>query len=40
MSSLKSLRNHKPRRASRSSLHLESLERRLPLAGNVTAQLS
>ena len=40
MSSLKSLRNHKPRRASRSSLHLESLERRLPLAGNVTAQFS
>ena len=40
MSSLKSLRNHKTRRASRSSLHLESLERRLPLAGNVTAQFS
>jgi len=40
MSSLKSLRSHKTRRASRSSLHLESLERRLPLAGNVTAQLS
>ena len=39
MSSKKTSRNRKARKAFRSSLQLECLESRLPLAGNVTAQL-
>lgn len=40
MASMKTSRARKTRQASRSSLRLESLEPRLPLAGNVTAQFS
>jgi hypothetical protein len=40
MPSIKTFRARKQRQAPRSSLRLESLEPRLPLAGNVTAQLS